>query len=259
MVDAEKPKSKRYFKFYNMNKLVKKSMLVVAVAASLTSCSTYQHSYRSIEVDQKNSVTAKIQVDVVVTPDFSKRMKAQSTKNHKTPQGAKDEAYYNAIVENQIDVLISPIYSVTVRGGSCEATVHGYAGFYKVIPKEDESSASTGDAKKGANGANGANGAAGAAGESKKAEADFDKKVEDLKKLAKIDGVLASEEQKVYKINQTCGDCKASEPLSLLTVTTNKSSLVDVYEKVLNIGSGNKSLISSNGLSIKGFLGKSKK
>ena len=187
MVYAEKPKSKRYFKFYNMNKLVKKSMLVVAVAASLTSCSTYQHSYRSIEVDQKNSVTAKIQVDVVVTPDFSKRMKAQSTKNHKTPQGAKDEAYYNAIVENQIDVLISPIYSVTVRGGSCEATVHGYAGFYKVIPKEEESSASTGDAKKGgANGANGANGAAGAAGESKKAEADFDKKVEDLKKLGQF-------------------------------------------------------------------------
>jgi hypothetical protein len=243
-VDAEKPKSKRYFKFYTMNKLVKKSMLVVAVAASLASCSTYEHSFRSIDVDQKNSVQAKIQVDVAVTPDFSKRMKAQSTKNHKTPQAAKDEAYYNAIIENQIDVLISPIYSVTVRGGVCEATVHGYAGFYKVIPKDDDASAAAGDAKK-----------AGAA-EAKKADGDFDKKVEDLKKLAKIDGVLASEEQKVYKINQTCGDCKSNEPLSLLTVTTNKSSLVDVYEKVLNIGTGNKSVISTNGVSVKGFLGK---
>jgi hypothetical protein len=63
-----------------------------------------------------------------------------------------------------------------------------------------------------------------------------------LKKLSKVDGVLSSEEQKVYKINSTCGDCKSSEALSLLTVTTNKSSLVDVYEKVLNIGTGNKTI-----------------
>ena len=233
-------------------------MLVVAVAASLASCSSYEHSFRSIEVGQKNSVNAKFQVDVAVTPDFSKRLKGQSTKNHKSTQAAKDEAYYNAIIENQIDVLISPIYSVTVRGGICDATVHGYAGFYKIIPKTEESTSASGDANKagGANGANGANGAAGASGDDKNVGGDFDKKVEDLKKLSKVDGVLSSEEQKVYKINSTCGDCKASEPLSLLTVTTNKSSLVDVYEKVLNIGTGNKSLISTNGIGVKGFLGK---
>ena len=234
-----------------MNKLVKKSMLVVAVAASLASCSSYEHSFRSIEVGQKNSVNAKFQVDVAVTPDFSKRLKGQSTKNHKSTQAAKDEAYYNAIIENQIDVLISPIYSVTVRGGICDATVHGYAGFYKIIPKTEEPII-----EPGRTGANGANGAAGASGDDKNVGGDFDKKVEDLKKLSKVDGVLSSEEQKVYKINSTCGDCKASEPLSLLTVTTNKSSLVDVYEKVLNIGTGNKSLISTNGIGVKGFLGK---
>lgn len=231
-----------------MNKLVKKSMLVVAVAASLASCSSYEHSFRSIEVGQKNSVNAKFQVDVAVTPDFSKRLKGQSTKNHKSTQAAKDEAYYNAIIENQIDVLISPIYSVTVRGGICDATVHGYAGFYKIIPKTEEPIIEPG--RTGANGANGAS------GDDKNVGGDFDKKVEDLKKLSKVDGVLSSEEQKVYKINSTCGDCKASEPLSLLTVTTNKSSLVDVYEKVLNIGTGNKSLISTNGIGVKGFLGK---
>jgi hypothetical protein len=234
-----------------MNKLVKKSMLVVAVAASLASCSSYEHSFRSIEVGQKNSVNAKFQVDVAVTPDFSKRLKGQSTKNHKSTQAAKDEAYYNAIIENQIDVLISPIYSVTVRGGICDATVHGYAGFYKIIPKTEDPII-----EPGRTGANGANGAAGASGDDKNVGGDFDKKVEDLKKLSKVDGVLSSEEQKVYKINSTCGDCKASEPLSLLTVTTNKSSLVDVYEKVLNIGTGNKSLISTNGIGVKGFLGK---
>jgi len=236
MVDAEKPKSRRYFKFYNMNKLVKKSMLVVAVAASLASCRvTYDHSFRKIDVGQKNSINAKIQVDVAVTPDFSKRLKSQSTKNHKSAQAAKDEAYYNAIIENQIDVLISPIYSVTERGGVCDATVHGYAGYYKIVSKPEDNV----DKDAGA-----------------KTESDFDKKIEDLKKLSKVDGVLSSEEQKVYKINSTCGDCKASEPLSLLTVTTNKSSLVDVYEKVINIGTGNKSIISTKGIGVKGFLAK---
>jgi hypothetical protein len=187
-------------------------MLVVAVAASLSSCARYYHSYRNVEVAQTSPVNAKLQVDVAVTPDFSKRLRAQSTKNHwRNKQSSMDEAYFNAIVENQIDVLISPIYSVTERGGFFDATVHGYAGYYKTVDKSD-------------------------------AVTDFDKKVEDLKKLSKVDGVLSSEEQKVYKINSTCGDCKSSEALSLLTVTTNKSSLVDVYEKVLNIGTGNKTI-----------------
>jgi hypothetical protein len=194
-----------------MNNLVKKSMLVVVAAASLSSCARYYHSYRNVDVAQTSPVNAKMQVDVAVTPDFSKRLRAQSTKNHwRNKQSSMDEAYFNAIIENQIDVLISPIYSVTERGGFFDATIHGYAGYYKTIDKSD-------------------------------AVSDFDKKVEDLKKLSKVDGVLSSEEQKVYKINSTCGDCKSSEALSLLTVTTNKSSLVDIYEKVLNIGSGNKS------------------
>lgn len=186
-------------------------MLVVVAAASLSSCARYYHSYRNVDVAQTSPVNAKMQVDVAVTPDFSKRLRAQSTKNHwRNKQSSMDEAYFNAIIENQIDVLISPIYSVTERGGFFDATIHGYAGYYKTIDKSD-------------------------------AVSDFDKKVEDLKKLSKVDGVLSSEEQKVYKINSTCGDCKSSEALSLLTVTTNKSSLVDIYEKVLNIGSGNKS------------------
>lgn len=200
------------FKFYYMNKFFTKSMLVVAVAASLTSCARYYHSYRNVEVAQTSPVNAKMQVDVAVTPDFSKRLRAQSTKNHwRNKQSSMDEAYFNAIIENQIDVLISPIYSVTERGGFFDATVHGYAGYYKAVDKSESVS-------------------------------DFDKTVEDLKKLSKVDGVLSSEEQKVYKINSTCcGDAgKATDPLSLLTVTTNKSSLVDVYEKVLNISNGNK-------------------
>ena len=39
----------------------------------------------------------------------------------------------------------------------------------------------------------------------------FEEKLEDLTKLSKIDGILSSQEEKVYKINQTCGDCKNND------------------------------------------------
>ena len=97
-------------------------MLVVVAAASLSSCARYYHSYRNVDVAQTSPVNAKMQVDVAVTPDFSKRLRAQSTKNHwRNKQSSMDEAYFNAIIENQIDVLISPIYSVTERGGFFDA------------------------------------------------------------------------------------------------------------------------------------------
>jgi hypothetical protein len=137
-----------------MNNLVKKSMLVVAVAASLSSCAKYYHSYRNVEVNPAGPVNPKMQVDVTVSPDFSKRLRAQSTKNHwRNKEESMKEAYFNAIVENQIDVLIAPIYSVTERGGFFDATVHGYAGYYKTVDKSESVS-------------------------------DFDRTVEDLKKLS---------------------------------------------------------------------------
>ena len=224
-----------------MKNLVKKTVLYVALGLSVISCKSYQHSHRLVEVDRKQSVDATLQVDVEIVPDFTKRIKGQTKKRHKVEQLAKDEAYINAIIDNDVDVLVAPIYSVSktkriffIFGGKAEATVYGYAGTYKMKSKEsvkDETSV-----KKTPCG-----------------DDCFDKKLQDLTKLSKIDGVLSSEEQKVYKINQNCcGDGKNVEPLSLLTVTTNKSSLVDTYEKVLKVGAANNNPLSAN-LKLKKF------
>jgi hypothetical protein len=224
-----------------MVKFITKATLFLALGLGVVSCKTYtyEHSHRIVESNKKNKFEAELNVDVSVVPDFTKRIKSQTSKTHRSVEDAKDEAYFNAIVENQIDVLVAPIYSIEKSSdGKCSATVHGYAGVYKMTPKNDKGN-----------------------GETSSIGNEFDKKLKDLEKLAKIDGVLSSEEEKVYKINQTCGDCKNNDPLSLLTVTTNKSSLVDTYEKVLKIGnsSSNSGLsLPSMNVSIPKFLKKNK-
>jgi hypothetical protein len=212
-----------------MKNFVTKPVLYVALGLSVISCKSYQHSHRLVEVDRKHSMDAELNVDVEIIPDFTKRIKGQSNKTHKTAGDAKDEAYFNAIVDNQIDVLIAPIYSVEVSSAGCEAVVHGYAGTYKVKSKvEKQRPPVSNESDQGAK-----------SKEPCEFRDCFEEKLEDLTKLSKIDGILSSQEEKVYKINQTCGDCKNNEPLSLLTVTNNKASLVDTYEKVLKVGTSN--------------------
>lgn len=207
-----------------MKNFVTKPVLYVALGLSIISCKSYKHTHRLVEVERNKEVRAEMQVDVEIVPDFTKRIKGQTNQKHKSQQDAKDEAYFNAIIDNQVDVLVAPIYSVEKTskilfffGGKSSAIVHGYAGTYKTKPKVDDNAESN----------------------NKKTPCGddcFDKKLQDLNKLAKIDGILSSQEEKVYKINQTCGDCKNNEPLSLLTVTNNKASLVETYEKVLKVG-----------------------
>lgn len=220
-----------------MVKFITKATLFLALGLGAISCKTYtyEHTHRIIEANKKNKFEATLNVDVTIIPDFTKRVKAQTTKAHRNVEDAKDEAYFNAITENQIDVLVAPIYSIEkASDGRCTAVVHGYVGMYKMTLKtpknelEDQSNKKSDKSE-----------------ESDCADKCFDEKLKHLEKLSKIDGILSSNEEKVYKINQTCGDCKNNEPLSLLTVTNNKSSLVDTYEKVLKVGSSSNSLSSN--------------
>jgi len=222
-----------------MKNFVTKPVLYVALGLSVISCKSYQHSHRLVEVDRKHSMDAELNVDVEIIPDFTKRIKGQSNKTHKTAGDAKDEAYFNAIVDNQIDVLIAPIYSVEVSSAGCEAVVHGYAGTYKVKSKvEKQRPPVSNESDQGSTGKGSTGKGSDSNGPCEFRDC-FEEKLEDLTKLSKIDGILSSQEEKVYKINQTCGDCKNNEPLSLLTVTNNKASLVDTYEKVLKVGTSN--------------------
>lgn len=180
---------------------MKKIIISVFTLLALVSCKTYSHSSRTIDVNNESIESKSFSVEVV--PDFTRRLNASSTKKHASEKSAKEEAYFNAIVDNSIDVLVSPIYSTTVSNGMYETTVYGYAGYYK-NPKTSQ------QVKKD----------------------NYDQTLNDLQRLGQIDGILEESEEKTYTVNSTCGDCKGNAPLTLISVIKNKSSLVEIYNRL---------------------------
>jgi hypothetical protein len=111
---------------------MKKYFLLALSVAALTSCSTYKHSYRLSEVPQnKIGVTSTV---VDVETDFERKIQASSDRATTSVQDAKANAYFNAITDNEIDILVDPIYSVKVNRGlfrtTAKAQVSGYAGTF---------------------------------------------------------------------------------------------------------------------------------
>lgn len=107
--------------------------LLGLVALIATSCSTYKHSYRLGNVPETRIAITPTMVDVKA--DFEKQVKGSSDKRTNSIQDAKDNAYYNAIVQNKIDVLVDPIYKIQVRKGlfttNATAEVTGFPGVYE--------------------------------------------------------------------------------------------------------------------------------
>lgn len=104
--------------------------IALMCAFTVTSCSTYKHSYRVSDAPSKNVEVTSTVVDVVT--DFERKVKATSDRATSSVQDAKSNAYFNAIQDNDIDVLVDPIYSIRVRRGlfksSAKASVTGFAG-----------------------------------------------------------------------------------------------------------------------------------
>lgn len=95
----------------------------------LTGCSSYSYTSRSTTINQftvqSNVPTADIDIDykhkVTATSDFQK-----------FPNQAKQQALYQCILNNNIDVVVDPIMQVEQRGFSnYRATITGFAGYFK--------------------------------------------------------------------------------------------------------------------------------
>jgi hypothetical protein len=104
-------------------------------------------SYRTIEIKQVDVVAENFVVEIDLGSEF-KVISATSNKIHKDIKLAKDEAYFNAVVDNQIDVLVDPIYTIKKRGrilfffgGYVEVKVVGFAGYYKNVLPESHANA----------------------------------------------------------------------------------------------------------------------
>lgn len=102
---------------------------------AISSCASFKHSARLSQIPNAGlKVTNKVAVDVEV--NLEKIIKARSNK-HKSINDAKEEAYYKAIVDNNIHIVVDPIYSVRTDGkflyffgGKSTAEIVGYAGMY---------------------------------------------------------------------------------------------------------------------------------
>jgi hypothetical protein len=166
----------------------------LALFALVSSCKVHSHSSRVVDVT--NNDIQSLNYTATISPNFSKRVQGTSNKRHKTESKAKKEAYYNAIVDNSIHVLIDPIYSVSttkkflfIFGGTSDATVYGYAGMYKdVKPTVDVEAAN------------------------------YQQALKDMKRIGKIKGIIPETQKK-------------SGSDSLITITSKKHSVVDVYQK----------------------------
>ena len=180
------------------------SLLLIALVSS---CKTYNHSSRRVDISNKNLNTESVVVDI--KPDFEKKVIGSSTKLHKTAAKAMEEAYFNAIIENNIDVLVDPIYSVSTTkaflfffGGKSEATVNGYAGYY-----QNARPISVHERNK------------------------MDDKISKLEEFAKFEGTQGVTEEKTYTVNKTCGECKGNDALTLVAVVKNKEPLLEAKAK----------------------------
>ena len=104
------------------------SIILLAAIACLCSCSTYNYSARQVFVDNHNIVATPTVVDVDV--DYSQKITGTSHRC-RTQSEAIQEAKYQAITTNRIDILVDMISKVEKKGSKYQATVTGFAGYYK--------------------------------------------------------------------------------------------------------------------------------
>ncbi|MEN9332858.1 MAG: hypothetical protein RLY35_38 [Bacteroidota bacterium] len=114
---------------------MKKSILFFVLASIMFgACGTFQFTSRRVEVGNSNIQTVPMVADLRI--DFSKKVTSYSSWM-KTTSEAKGDAYLKAITENNIDVLVDPIYKVESKPRflfffrRSQATVYGFAGMYE--------------------------------------------------------------------------------------------------------------------------------
>ena len=113
--------------------MFKRYLYILTLVFALYSCSVTKHTYRDVQVNKKNIITDDVVVDVKV--DITKPIKSSSSKRN-SEDDARNEAYFKAITENNIDLVIDPIFEVSTSGkflffgGKSVAKLSGFAGYY---------------------------------------------------------------------------------------------------------------------------------
>lgn len=229
-----------------MNKnYYKNALLVVSCLMILASCTTYKHTYRISDIPSKDQKIGQSYV-YDVQPDITKKVTAESGK-HRSSKNATDDAYYRAIVENNIHIIVDPIYEVRkggrflIFGGKYSAKISGFAGFY--VNPRTESEYAMNKQKQESDILR-----VQLVVDSLKAKAELEKiklaaeaeslrdgqKVQNFTTFAKNE-VLNTVQQQTSIIDKKGGRCCKGNgtTLQLATTTTSKPSLVDEFNKLV--------------------------
>ena len=88
-------------------------IVIVTATLILCSCSSTKYSYRQSNIQKNNLISGEVVVDTKL--DLTKKVEATSSPR-KTVVEAKEEAYYKAITQNNIDIVVDPIFEVRTAG-----------------------------------------------------------------------------------------------------------------------------------------------
>jgi len=176
-----------------------------------------KHTYRTQDVQPSGIMVADNYVaDLDI--NFKKSISGETSRQHKSETQAKQEAYFNAISDNNVHVLVDPIYSVSstkrLFGSTSTAKVFGFGALYE----------------------NPRIAGAGAEGSSSATVAD---RLGQLERFAKIEGVQGGLTEASYAVDTRPGCCDGNTDGSsfgsthLLHASENATSLVNEFEKFL--------------------------
>lgn len=104
------------------------AIVLGAIALVQMSCSTYTYTSRSNRVNlyDVNSNPAAADLDI----NYQKKVTATSDRQKSSTQ-AIQQAMYQCVMNNNIDVVVDPIIQLQQSGLKFRATVTGFAGYYK--------------------------------------------------------------------------------------------------------------------------------
>ena len=226
---------------------MKKYLYLIFVGGLLQSCVTYNHSHRLTEIPNPGNLGIKNSYVVDVKIDLKKKVSATSEK-HNSPKDAMDEAYYNCITLNDIDIVVDPIFKRTnIWPNKFKYEILGFAGYYENPEAKGEWENKREKAAAAQELLMEKSKLAKTKVEMKTEEIVFDVRGKNLNTLAKI-GPSAQESKSSYMIETVegcCGDNKNNVVVNgnssgdgfgnvhLLHTTDNRSSLVDEYKNLM--------------------------
>ena len=117
-----------------MNRKLVFAFVLGGLALIQAGCTTFSYTSRSTRVNQNEIRTSEQVADVTV--NYQKKITATSD-FQKLPNQAKQQAIYQCIMNNNVDVIVDPIFQVENRPVTgYRATVTGFAGYLKEGKKD---------------------------------------------------------------------------------------------------------------------------